>query len=136
MAPLVLPDNERRSGAVTVVLMLTDREHASDVCRMMPRINHALLQAWFHKPLEWALLLPPPGTDNSTAGRARFDRGPQQAAVEKQLVGAVNEAIGKNHVFQVLVFQGAKAGARGSRRCSELDDAGKAAAKAAHGGKH
>ena len=136
LAPVVLPNNERRNGAVTVVLTVIDRDHVGEVCRMMPRINNALLQTWYREPLEWSTLLAPPGEEHRGVGLARYEPSPARDAEEERLVGVLNAAVGARRISRILIFQGTKAGARGSLRCSELDELGKKAAKKAHGGGH
>lgn len=142
MAPIKTTRGKVRNGPVTVVLALNDNSLAGKVCRNAPRVNHALLTAWYKKPVEWSFLYKAP-KEGEGATKIRFDRTPEEKQEEQRLIDAVNGMLDGAPVTHLVAFLGAKPGAKGglsrlpfSSRCTELESQEKAAEKAAaeHGG--
>lgn len=146
MRPIMAPirrtqKSKTRQAPVTVVLTLSENAQVRNVCDLSPRINNALLRAWFSKPVELSYLFQPEKENKSQNARTRANKTSAQQEEDARLIKAINTALGADHVSEILVFLGTRRQVEGSisrlpfsRNCAELERAEEPPAEKKDGG--
>lgn len=89
---------------VTVILTISKKKNVGKVCNNGPRINDALLQQWYRRPIPKSYLYDRKAKKGTNMG---YKRTPAQKAEDKRLITAVNKALGQKHVTRIMVVKGA-----------------------------
>ena len=107
LAPVKRSSRSKRTVTtpVTVVLTINDNSKVGKVCGKGPRINDALLSAWWEKPMVASYLFDPARNDGKT--KMRTNRTPEQKTEDARLLKIINRAVGKRYVDEILVLKGA-----------------------------
>ena len=100
MAPVLAPDGTRTTAAMTLFLEIRVPEEAREVCQMAPRVQDAVLQDLFARPV-------PQGAGN------RMDL----TGLGPRLAIAVNQALGRGiAIVDVHVFEGVMTSGTGATK--------------------
>lgn len=106
MAPIKKTAKSKRTknSPVTVILTIADSKKVGKVCNKAPRINDALMSAWYTKPIIQDYLY----DRKEYSGRTdiNYRRTKAQRKEDKRLVKIINKAIGSSEVQQILVMSG------------------------------
>ncbi len=106
MAPVKKTAKSKRikNSPVTVILTVGDSKKVGKVCNKAPRINDALMGAWFSKAITQTYLY----DRKKHSGKTNIDykRTKAQRKEDKRLVRLINKAIGSTEVKEILVLSG------------------------------
>ena len=90
---------------VTIILTLKSYEDVPRVCKLSPRLNDALVVSWSKNPLTLGYLFRPEKVSEKIY---QFDKTPEQHAVDRRLVQAINAVVDGEPVSDILVMMGAR----------------------------
>jgi len=106
MAPIKKSTKSKRThnSPVTVVLTIANSKNVGRVCNKAPRINDALMTAWYERPITQDYLYRRKNHKGNT--NVNYQRSKAQKAEDRRLLGLINKAIGSKEVIQILVIGG------------------------------
>ncbi len=106
MAPVKKTAKSKRTktSSVTVIMTVSDSKRVGKVCNKAPRINDALMGAWYKTPIVEDYLYA--RTDHNGKTNINYRRTKAQKAEDARLIKLINKAIGSNDVIQILVVGG------------------------------
>jgi len=106
MAPVKKSANSKRTtnSPVTVIMTVSDSKRVGKVCNKSPRINDALMGAWYKKPIVQEYLYV--RKDHKGKTNVNYRRTKAQKAEDRRLLNVINKAIGSSDVTQILVVGG------------------------------
>jgi len=106
MAPIKKSAKSKRTtnSPVTVIMTIGDSSRVGTVCNKSPRINDALMGAWYKQPILQDYLYA--RKDHKGKTNVNYRRTAAQKAEDKRLMGVINRAIGSNDVTQILIVGG------------------------------
>jgi hypothetical protein len=106
MAPIkkTVKSKRTKNSPVTVILTIADSKKVGKVCNKAPRINDALMGAWYARPIVQNYLYDRKNHSGKTD--INYRRTKAQRKEDKRLVRIINKAIGSKEVKQILVLSG------------------------------
>jgi len=106
MAPVALSPNSKQTtnSPVTVIMTVVDSRNVGKICNKAPRINDALMGAWYQTPIRRDYLYD--RKDHKGDTNVNYRRTKAQQAEDARLLKVINEAIGGNEIIQILVVGG------------------------------
>ena len=105
MAPVKSPRSKKPvNTTVTVILTLRDNKQVGEICQNGPRLKDALMRTWYQKAIDPAYLYD--RSKNQGRTNLEYNRTSAQAKEDKRLVGAINRAVGKDKVLDIVVVKG------------------------------
>lgn len=112
IVPIDLGKRGVRNGPVTVLVTVAETDQVGRICQNWPRVNNALLSAWFAKPVDVSYLR----TDKDDHLHARISRhdNPKSDAEDARLIGLLNKALNNVDVQEIRVYNGVRAVNQGS----------------------
>ena len=90
---------------VTPVLTVAAKDKVGHVCSLGPRINDALLRAWYEKPMTLDYIFDPDKTKEKVY---RISKTDAQKAEDGRLLASINGALGDQLVNDILVIKGTR----------------------------
>ncbi|MDA0998754.1 MAG: hypothetical protein O2944_11170 [Proteobacteria bacterium] len=93
------------SISVTAILTITEKSKVGFVCKHGPRINDALLTAWYEQPMTLDYLFDPEKNDQNVF---RTSRTAEQKARDARLIGIVNGVVAGDFVSEIMVLRGTR----------------------------
>lgn len=111
MRSMLAPVHSKRSkravnATVTVILTVKDKSLVGKVCKQSPRVNDALMQTWYKKPIEVSYLYDR-GAHKKKGTDVKYRRTKAQKAEDKRLIKRINQALGGHDVTRIVVLKGA-----------------------------
>jgi len=106
MAPIKKSAKSKRvtTSPVTVIMTVSDSKRVGAVCNNSPRINDALMGAWYKNPILQDYLYV--RKDHKGKTNVNYRRTKAQKAEDKRLLKVINKAIGSSDVTQILIVGG------------------------------
>lgn len=105
MAPVKSPKSKRSvNTTVTVILTLRDNKQVGEICQKGPKLKDALMRTWYQRAIDPAYLYD--RSKNQGRTNLEYTRTSAQAKEDKRLVAAINRAVGKNKVLNIVVVKG------------------------------
>jgi hypothetical protein len=106
MAPVQKSAKSKRpkDSPVTVIMTVADGKRVGKVCNKAPRINDALVGAWYKKPILKSYLYDRKKHKGKT--NINYKRTKAQKKEDVRLLKIINKAIGRKEITQIMVVNG------------------------------